>query len=120
MSLPPLGLDVAKLKFNACLVRQGGRLRHRVFTNDEAGFSQLSEWLSKIGNARLRKALYFAAVTALRCSPFFQSWAEAYEQEAKARWRSSGRRCASSSISPTACSRRAGPSTRSGENLLDN
>ena len=32
--------------------------------------------LSKIGNARLRKALYFPAVTALRCSPFFQSWAE--------------------------------------------
>jgi transposase len=29
--------------------------------------------LSKIGNARLRKALYFPAVTALRCSPFFQA-----------------------------------------------
>ena len=32
MTPPPLGLDVAKLKFNACLVRQGGRPRHRVFT----------------------------------------------------------------------------------------
>ena len=32
--------------------------------------------LSKIGNARLRKALYFPAITALRCSPFFQRWAE--------------------------------------------
>jgi transposase len=32
--------------------------------------------LSKIGNARLRKALYFPAVTAIRCSPFFQAWAE--------------------------------------------
>jgi transposase len=29
--------------------------------------------LSKIGNARLRKALYFPAITALRCSPFFQA-----------------------------------------------
>ena len=29
--------------------------------------------LSKIGNARLRKALYFPAITALRCSPFFQT-----------------------------------------------
>ncbi len=29
--------------------------------------------LSKIGNARLRRALYFPAVTALRCSPFFQA-----------------------------------------------
>src|SRR3954465_12528355 len=32
--------------------------------------------LSKIGNARLRRALYFPAITALRCSPFFQQWAE--------------------------------------------
>jgi len=47
MTLPPLGLDVAKLKFNACLIRHGGKLRHRVFANDEAGFAQLSEWLAK-------------------------------------------------------------------------
>ena len=32
--------------------------------------------LSKIGNARLRRALYFPALTALRCSAFFQTWAE--------------------------------------------
>ena len=32
--------------------------------------------LSKIDNARLRKALYFPAITALRCSPFFQAWAQ--------------------------------------------
>jgi hypothetical protein len=32
MNLPPLGLDLAKLKFNACLVRAGGKLRHKVFT----------------------------------------------------------------------------------------
>jgi len=31
--------------------------------------------LSKIGNARLRKALYFPAITALGCSGFFQQWA---------------------------------------------
>ncbi len=31
MTLPPLGLDVAKLKFNACLARAGGKLRHKVF-----------------------------------------------------------------------------------------
>jgi transposase len=42
-----LGIDVAKLKFNVCLIRQDGRLKHRVFTNSEAGFSQLSEWLTK-------------------------------------------------------------------------
>jgi transposase len=39
--------------------------------------------LSKAGNARLRKALYFPAVTALRCSPFFQAWAEGLQERGK-------------------------------------
>jgi transposase len=41
--------------------------------------------LSKIGNARLRKALYFPAVTALLCSPFFQAWAEGLRQRGKSK-----------------------------------
>lgn len=41
--------------------------------------------LSKIGNARLRKALYFPAITALRCSPFFQEWAEGLRQRGKSK-----------------------------------
>ena len=41
--------------------------------------------LSKIGNARLRKALYFPAITALRCSPFFQDWAAALRQRGKSK-----------------------------------
>jgi transposase len=47
MTLPALGLDVSKLKFNACLMREGGKLRHRVFPNDPEGFSQLSDWLKQ-------------------------------------------------------------------------
>jgi transposase len=43
--------------------------------------------LSKIGNARLRRALYFPAITALRCSPFFQAWAEALRQSGKSKMR---------------------------------
>ena len=39
--------------------------------------------LSKIGNARLRKALYFPAITALRCSSFFQHWAEGLQKRGK-------------------------------------
>lgn len=39
--------------------------------------------LSKIGNARLRRALYFPAITALRCSPFFQAWAEGLRARGK-------------------------------------
>jgi transposase len=49
MHLPPLGLDVAKLKFNACLMRSGCRLRHKVFPNNPQGFAQLSDWLDKQG-----------------------------------------------------------------------
>jgi transposase len=41
--------------------------------------------LSKIGNARLRKALYFPAITALRCSLFFQSWAEGLRHRGKSK-----------------------------------
>ncbi len=41
--------------------------------------------LSKIGNARLRRALYFPAITALRCSPFFQAWAEGLRERGKSK-----------------------------------
>ena len=41
--------------------------------------------LSKIGNARLRKALYFPAMTALRCSGFFQLWAEGMRERGKSK-----------------------------------
>jgi len=39
--------------------------------------------LSKIGNARLRRALYFPAITALRCSPLFQAWAAGLRDRGK-------------------------------------
>ncbi len=39
--------------------------------------------LSKIGNARLRKALYFPAITALRCRSFFQHWASGMRERGK-------------------------------------
>lgn len=39
--------------------------------------------LSKIGNARLRKALYFPAITALRCSSLFQAWAKGLHERGK-------------------------------------
>jgi transposase len=41
--------------------------------------------LSKIGNARLRRALYFPAITALRCCPFFQAWAEGLLKRGKSK-----------------------------------
>lgn len=57
MTLPPLGLDVAKLKFNACLVREGGKLRHKVFPISPEGFAQLSDWLEKQGVKRVHACL---------------------------------------------------------------
>jgi transposase len=41
--------------------------------------------LSKIGNARLRRALYFPAITAIRCSPFFQQWAKGLAERGKSK-----------------------------------
>ena len=41
--------------------------------------------LSKIGNARLRKALYFPAITALRCSDFFKVWADGLQARGKSK-----------------------------------
>lgn len=55
--LPPLGLDISKLKFNACLVRTGGKLRHKVFPNTEAGFARLSEWLERYGAGRVHACM---------------------------------------------------------------
>jgi transposase len=57
MNLPPLGLDLAKLKFNACLVRAGGQLRHKVFANSPDGFAQLSDWLKKQGVKQVHACL---------------------------------------------------------------
>jgi transposase len=57
MTIPPLGLDVSKLKFNACLLRGDGTLRHKVFANNSSGFSQLSDWLAKQGVGRVHACL---------------------------------------------------------------
>jgi transposase len=49
MSLTILGIDIAKLKFNVCLINQSGKLKHKVFANTAAGFQQLAAWLIKQG-----------------------------------------------------------------------
>ncbi len=47
MTEPALGIDIAKLKFNVCLINKGGKPRHKLFANTPTGFEQLREWLSK-------------------------------------------------------------------------
>ena len=65
----PLGLDVAKLTFHACLVRHSGKLRHRAFANSAAGFAQLSAWLARQGAERVHACMeatgtYYEALAA--------------------------------------------------------
>jgi transposase len=55
--LRPLGLDVAKATFHACLVRESGKLKHRAFPNSPAGFAQLSAWLGQHGAERVHACL---------------------------------------------------------------
>jgi transposase len=65
----PLGLEVSKATFHACLVRHSGKLRRRAFANSPAGFSQLSEWLGKQGAGRAHACMeatgtYYEALAA--------------------------------------------------------
>jgi transposase len=47
MTLSIIGIDISKLKFDLCLLRESGKLKHKVFPNNAAGFLQLSAWLQK-------------------------------------------------------------------------
>lgn len=57
MIIPVLGIDIAKLKFNICLLNLNGKLKHKVFPNTEAGFQQLSAWLIKHKMERVHACL---------------------------------------------------------------
>lgn len=57
MTLNPLGIDISKSKFDVCLIRDGGKLRHRVFVNSPAGFDQLAAWLLKHKAGRVHACL---------------------------------------------------------------
>ena len=47
MNLPCLGIDIAKVKFNVCLLQLTGKLKHKVFPNSVTGFAQLHQWLEQ-------------------------------------------------------------------------
>src|SRR5215210_286968 len=42
-----IDIDISKLKFDLCLLRDNGKLKHKVFANTPSGFLQLSAWLQK-------------------------------------------------------------------------
>lgn len=47
MTFSIIGIDISKLKFDLCLLRDNGKLKHKVLPNNAAGFLQLSAWLDK-------------------------------------------------------------------------
>jgi transposase len=47
MTFSIIGIDISKLKFDLCLLRDNGKLKHKVFPNTAPGFLQLSAWLQK-------------------------------------------------------------------------
>src|SRR5215210_3251193 len=49
MTEAALGIDIAKLKFNVCLINLEGKLKHKVFPNTAPGCEQLTQWLTKQG-----------------------------------------------------------------------
>lgn len=56
MSLPKLGIDIAKRTFAAALLRDG-KFRHGQFNNTQSGFTQLLGWLSKLRVSQLHAVL---------------------------------------------------------------
>ena len=57
MNLPCLGIDIAKVKFNVCLLQLTGKLQHKVFPNNTAGFAQLQQWLEKLSLPQVHACL---------------------------------------------------------------
>jgi transposase len=57
MTEPILGIDIAKLKFNVCLINTNGKLKHKLFPNTSTGFEQLCEWLLRQGVERLHACM---------------------------------------------------------------
>jgi transposase len=47
MTISIIGIDISKRKFDLCLLRQNGKLKHKVFANTPSGFLQFSAWLKK-------------------------------------------------------------------------
>ena len=54
LSLPPpdptiwIGIDIAKLTFDACLLRPHGKLLVKSFANEPAGFAKLQRWIAAL------------------------------------------------------------------------
>ena len=57
LSVAALGVDIAKLKFDVCLIKENGKAKHKVFANTTHGFEQLVVWPSSHGVGSLHVCL---------------------------------------------------------------
>jgi len=73
-----LGVDVSKRKFDMVLLGEDGKSRSHAFPNSEAGFRQLQGWLE-----RLRRALYWPAIVAMRHNPTLRAFAQRLREAGK-------------------------------------
>jgi transposase len=53
---PILGIDIAKKKFDVAFLYEN-KIKNKVFTNNSIGFSQLIQWLRKIGISQLHACM---------------------------------------------------------------
>lgn len=56
-SVAVLGVDIAKLKFDVCLIKENGKTKHQVFANTRHGVEQLICWLNSHHIENLRVCL---------------------------------------------------------------
>jgi transposase len=57
LSVAALGIDIAKLKFDVCLIKPNGKAKHKVLANTQHGFEQLVRWLDSHQVADLHACL---------------------------------------------------------------
>lgn len=52
-----LGIDIAKKKFDAALLKEDGKFKNKVFENTPAGFAALSDWLKQHGGDKVHACM---------------------------------------------------------------
>jgi transposase len=52
-----LGIDIAKSKFDVCLLRSDGTAQTQSFTNNQTGFTRLAAWLGQLGVGSMHAGL---------------------------------------------------------------
>ena len=52
-----LGIDIAKKKFDAALLKEDGKFKNKVFENTPAGFAALNDWLKQHGGDKVHACM---------------------------------------------------------------